>query len=302
MKKVVVYLNGATGNQLFELFAGVFLASKHNAELILDESLLQPLKVRHPGGIEDFNIWLDGEPLKYKTRKLRKKSFQLLISRAIYKIMNSRKTTSRLTKQFRSKVTGFDHNLNLIEPPCVIFGFFQTYQYIDALKSEGHNLKIELASPSEWFIEMSQKIEESNMSVGIHLRRGDYVKYKDLIGVLTEEYFLGVLEEIETSRTIDKVFLFSDSTEFAEILRIRIGISKCLVIAPPNDLKPAESLMLFGLCDVQVISNSSFSWWGSYLGGNSNDIYAPEPWFRDQAEPIMLIPKSWKRRQSLWLD
>ena len=116
MKKVVTYLVGATGNQLFVLFAGIFLANTHRADLILDTSYLKPLKVRHPGGIEDFNIWVDEKPLKYKVKKFRKNTFMLQTSRAVYKILNSRDATRRLTKQFRSKVIGFDPNLNSIRP------------------------------------------------------------------------------------------------------------------------------------------------------------------------------------------
>ena len=302
MKKVVTYLVGATGNQLFVLFAGISLAKTHRAELVIDTSYLQPLKVRHPGGIEDFNVWLDGKPIKYKTRKFRRSALQLLMSRAIYKILNSRPATRRLTKQFRSQVIGYDPNLSLVRPSCTIFGFFQTYRYIDEVRNNSHSLRIELASPSEWFVEMSREIKAISLSVGIHLRRGDYFKYKDLIGVLTDEYFLSILEEIEVNHAIDKVFLFSDSVESAEFLRKKIGNSRCLVIVPPNELNPAESMVLFSLCGFQIISNSSFSWWGSYLSGNSDRIYAPEPWFRNQIEPLMLIPENWNRRKSLWLN
>ena len=301
MKKVSIYLVGATGNQLFVLFAGISLANTHRAKLILDTSFLQPAKIRHPGGIEDFNIWIDGNLLRYKIRKFRKNAFWLLMSRAVYRILNSQRVTRGLTKQFRSKVIGYDSGLSLVQPPCTVFGYFQTYRYIESIKNECRSLKIELASPSEWFLEMSREIEKSPISVGIHLRRGDYLNYKDLIGVLSDEYFLGILKEIEDSHTIDRIFIFSDSIESAEIFSERIGREKCLVIVPDNEVKPAESLMLFSLCSFQVISNSSFSWWGTYLSGNSDTVYAPEPWFLNQAEPTMLIPESWNRRKSIWL-
>jgi hypothetical protein len=302
MKKVVIYLVGATGNQLFVLFAGLSLANTHRAKLILDSSYLQPAKVRHPGGIEDFDIWLDGKRLEYTVRKFRKNAFLLLMGQAIYKITNFLPVTRRLTKQFRSKVFGYDPGLTLMRPSCTIFGYFQTYHYIEAIKNEGHSLKVELASPSEWFVEMSREIQRSPHSVGIHLRRGDYIVYKDLIGMLSDDYFLDILKEIENSYAVDRVFIFSDSVKSAEILGEKIGSTKCLIIVPPSQIKPAESLMLFGLCSYQVISNSSFSWWGSYLSTNLAAVYAPDPWFRNQNEPAMLIPENWNRRKSLWLN
>lgn len=302
MKKVTVYLVGATGNQLFELFAGLSLAIQHDAELVFDTSLLQPAKNRHPGGIEDFIIWVNDRPLKYRIRKFRKPGVLVMSERIIYKIMNSSTITRRMTKQFRSKVVGYDVNLSLKTPSCLIFGFFQTYRYVGAVKSASDSLRIELAKPSPWFVEMSQNIKRINSSVGIHLRRGDYYLHKDLLGMLTDEYFISVLAEIETSQVIEKVFIFSDSLESAQILRTRIGVSKCEVVIPPNVLNPAESMILLSLCGFQIISNSSFSWWAAYISENSNKVFAPEPWFRNQTEPIMLIPDEWQKRRSIWFD
>lgn len=302
MKKVIVYLVGATGNQLFELFAGLSLVIKHDAELIFDTSLLQPKKIRHPGGIEDFVIWINDQPLKYRIRKFRKPRVLVLAERIIYKILNSSTVTRRMTKQFRSKVVGYDSNLSFVTPPCLIFGFFQSYHYVDALKKANNSLRIEIANPSPWFLEMRQKIRMSKLSVGIHLRRGDYLLHKDLLGMLTDDYFLGVLTEIEASQVIDKVFIFSDSLESAYALRKRIGVSKCEVVVPPNEVKPAESILLLSSCGIQIISNSSFSWWAAYISEKSSRIYAPEPWFRNQTDPIMLIPDEWKKRKSIWFD
>ena len=40
---------------------------------------------------------------------------------------------------------------------------------------------------------------------------------------------------------------------------------------------------LITMCDNVVISNSSFSWWGSYLNNNENKtIIAPYKWFGSQ--------------------
>jgi hypothetical protein len=39
-----------------------------------------------------------------------------------------------------------------------------------------------------------------------------------------------------------------------------------------------EDLQLMSLCDMHIIANSSFSWWGAYLS-SSNKVIAPRNWF-----------------------
>jgi hypothetical protein len=42
------------------------------------------------------------------------------------------------------------------------------------------------------------------------------------------------------------------------------------------------------LCDYHVIANSSFSWWGAWLG-ESKKVIAPSQWFGESPD----MPKNW---------
>jgi hypothetical protein len=52
-------------------------------------------------------------------------------------------------------------------------------------------------------------------------------------------------------------------------------------------------------CDVNVIANSSYSWWGAYLNPAA-EVYAPSRWFGPAMPPPNdrqndIVPPSWRR-------
>lgn len=54
-----------------------------------------------------------------------------------------------------------------------------------------------------------------------------------------------------------------------------------------------EDLNMMAGCESNIISNSSFSWWGAYLNPNPNKtVIAPSRWYSDGVERTK-IPDSW---------
>jgi len=56
-----------------------------------------------------------------------------------------------------------------------------------------------------------------------------------------------------------------------------------------------EQFFIQTMCEHNIISNSSFGWWGAWLNDNPDKvIFAPKQWFKDDKITKDLYPKEWK--------
>lgn len=110
-------------------------------------------------------------------------------------------------------------------------------------------------------------------SISLHVRRGDYLAIPRYHPVPTADYYFTAIEKIKKTAKVDNILIFSDDHHWCE--KTFNGHQFTFV----KGLKDFEDLILMGLCDNHIIANSSFSWWGSWLGRNPNKIIiAPRIW------------------------
>jgi len=302
LKRVTAYLQGGIGNQLFIFFAAYSVAARaKNSEVYLDKSLLSLSQMQHPGNLEDMEIKVNGQILNFYSKRFKKPALLIKTERVFYKIVFACKPLRRFLLQYRSRVFGFDPLVNSLRPPISLLGYFQTYKYLADMPS---NSKIEIAlrNPSAWFNAACSEIGQAGSTVGIHLRRGDYAANKSTLGMLADEYFIEVLSTIASHEKVEKIYIFSDSLDSAELLKKKISNFNCEVVVPPASVSPAESLLLISRCTFKIISNSTFSWWSAYLSKNPSTIFAPIPWYLNHVEPEALVPDEWRRVQSIWVE
>ncbi len=122
---------------------------------------------------------------------------------------------------------------------------------------------------------------EQGESVSIHVRRGDYLlpQNQDLFGnICTDMYYENAVKKMMESRPDCTFYLFTNDNQWAAArLRERKDFPIVLVELPGN--RDYETLMLMSRCRHNILANSSFSWWASYLNDNPDkQVIAPAEW------------------------
>lgn len=293
---VTVGLIGGIGNQLFQYYAGLYLANKNRTELILDFSKLGKAGTSHAGSIKDLDLACvsqEYEPNGTKLAEIRWRLHQKLSRQ----FPSTRKLSIGLLGLYQSNVIGFDFELDKLESPIVIRGYFQTWRYFHEAKLINDS-PIGLLSPSSWYQSQLADIERLE-PVGIHIRRGDYKNLGETFGMLSTEYYSRALSKLGSVCTGNGIYVFSDDINQAKKLLSGLNYDFHFV-QPPEGSSPAESLLLMSKCSSLVIANSSFSWWGGMLGSDSRTVIAPDKWFRGLDDPEDLLPISWLKERSSW--
>jgi hypothetical protein len=122
----------------------------------------------------------------------------------------------------------------------------------------------------------------------IHVRRGDYLKYPLIHTNIGMDYYKKAIE-IMRSRGYEKFMVFSDDIDWCK--QNFIGDEYSFSEGHRN----YQDLNMMSSCKSHIIANSSFSWWGAWLGGNpQKTIIAPEQWFGPEGPSnYEIVPENW---------
>lgn len=161
-------------------------------------------------------------------------------------------------------------------PDMLIDGYFQSGKHFSSNKEHVKNL---FTFPDE----IKQKIDKalaklSKPITGIHVRLGDYLLPGYVTTHLTcqREYFLNALKKIDNNSTLIV------TTDDIESYNRYISLPNAII---SNSKSEIEDLYLLSQCDNIIMSNSSFSWWGVFLGKQKNVVCTPDKWFGKDGPP-----------------
>jgi hypothetical protein len=165
-------------------------------------------------------------------------------------------------------------------------GYWQSEKYF---KENENIIRRELEIPDDVKSYLNEKYPFlTENTISIHVRRGDYVRLSNYHPIQSVKYYEDSYDIINDKNV--NVAIFSDDIEWCEKHLIFDNIHYIKGESNINDL------YMMSLCNHNIISNSTFSWWGAWLNNNQNKkVIAPSLWFGDLLKhpTTDIIPKEW---------
>ena len=263
-KKHIIKVYGGLGNQLFQYSFALYLKKFSKKEILLDTNEFH--YVKHHSGLElnklIFNEFRSISFIKH----LKYRFLKSLFKPKFYKQKLSDVNRLPSVKEFEN-IEYFD-------------GYWQTYSMVKKIQGELYKslkpLKIS-----------GLKINDN--SVGIHVRRGDYLNSKEIyMGICNIDYYKTAVEILNEKILNPDFYIFSDDIPWC---KKNLGFIKNKKFVDFNNSSFEDFILLIKFRN-KVISNSTFSWWAAMLNKNSKIIISPSKW-NNQITYDDFFPKSW---------
>jgi hypothetical protein len=259
---IYCYLKGGLGNMLFQISATKSIAIDNNTDCSFP-NLNSQLHLINSDSVYNPKI---KHGLEYKT------------------LLSNLQTTTPTTSTVRN------YPFHYIESPktdnIIIDGFFQSEKYF--VHNKDSILEFLNFKEIEKIVTSKYNTLLNDRTTAIHVRRGDYVRHPNHHPTQSIDYYNTAIDILKDKT--DNFLVFSDDIEWC---KQNFKIDNIIYIEGEKDY---IELYLMSLCDNNVISNSSFSWWGAWLNQNNNKIViGPKQWFGPAInhDTSDILPESW---------
>lgn len=268
MNLVTVSLKGGLGNQLFQIAAAFAYSLRYDKQLVLDFDLCDTPYQGAPAKAYLDNIF--SKIATFATPPPLADTTFIAYKEPHYSF---------------SEIPYFPGNVKLE-------GYFQSERYFEEFKGEIKGLILlppEAIAKADSFL---SKLPDRPYTA-IHVRRGDFLKFSKVHEVCDLKYYKAAMKKVGDSSFV----VISDDIEWC---RKNFDTRHVWFSSFENEV---EDFTLMTACQHKIISNSSFSWWASYVSEENGVVVAPGKWFgpkgpKDQQD---VVPKEWIRIRS-WLS
>ncbi len=297
----IVKIQGGLGNQMFQYaFAK---ALEHNGhDVFLDTSLYNSSVSR--GGINYTHNGFELEDLfniQYKKARIEDvKKLATLPTNFFTRIKRKyfTKKTHYIDRVFKYSPELFDCSKD-----CYLEGYWQTEKYFLSIEDNIRKTFMFTNQASKQTQELISQIDGKDCIASIHVRRGDYLNGKSH-AVCTETYFNNAIKHLLQSKKIERFLVFSNDMQWAKEMLDFQNVPTTFVDWNTG-IDSWQDMYIMGKCPVNIISNSSFSWWAAWLNKHPEKVViTPNIWSRSELDYkdsyytfdySDIVPSNWER-------
>lgn len=284
---IVLKSIGGLGNQLFQLaYALQVSQEKGNQSIFIDNSSFKKYKIRNYE-LENFKInsslyYIEDEKI---SKKIKYSQYLYRIYQKIVRVVRREnkigikmfKLLSNYGLLYNFDIYHYSLNLKAINTKNLyIYGYFQSEKYFDGVKdiiNKEFRVNTKMSNKEH---ETLKKIK-SGISVALSIRIGEDYQKSKVFDVYQLEYYKKAMKMIAEKLPNVTFYIFSD-----DVNKVKQEFEFDYSVFYIEGFKEHESFRLLYSCDHFIISNSSFSWWGAYLGENSTKIViSNSKWYKN---------------------
>ena len=177
-------------------------------------------------------------------------------------------------------------NPDSLKPGSITSSYYQYYPTLQPYESELRELLLKGLEQHE----NKKIILDPDTSAFLHVRRGDYLNHPNVHYIQSLDYYRVAIKEIYEKNKINKFYIFSDDIEWIKS-EPYFSSDNFEIIDSKDEL---YCLHIMSQCKGGAIcANSTFSWWGAFLGAYSkrNPVIIPTNWISHKVES--LFPEEW---------
>lgn len=286
---IITHIYGGLGNQMFQYAVGRQLSLKLNVPLKFDISdfaryPLRKYELHHLNIIGD--VASSAEVAQYKPHPSP-------LQRVLARWLPLRKGAGYVGE---TRFT-FDPSIISLGDNHYLEGYWQSEKYFTNIADQIRQDFTPKGEPDGENARMLSDIK-GQTAISVHVRRGDYVsnaKTNQFHGTTPIEYYQQAANRIQASVKDPTFYVFSDDPTWVQE-NIKFQANTIYVTQNGGD-RSYEDLRLMRHCQHHIIANSTFSWWGAWLGEHTGQIVvAPKEWFKTESQDDRdLVPGRWLR-------
>ena len=320
-KMIKIKLRGGLGNQLFQLAAGLYICHRNKSDYLVDSEFIgNKIPALINFGFVEANKYSDKSNFldKVYVTKPNNRHKAFLWEKKFEAI----RIKAGETYTDPSDLDEYDLHIPRIKNIRTVRGWFQTQIYANELAKYGFNFRstswynslkvlnkygLSKISPSQESFLLSQVSNEN--TIVIHVRCYEE-KLSNSLGILSDNFYINAVKKmsdsIRTSRNIDATVLSiiivcdnkTRSSSLAKKLYNSFGI---VTYTLDDELYDKDEIAFYLITKAKnlVIANSTFSWWGAYLG-EADSVIAPERWYYKSPYSKGLYLKDWATVAADW--